>query len=325
MRKSVAPGGMRSRNLGKRVKPVAPTLRDAIPVSGDRQLLDAVLDAAASLIVVIDASGRLVRWNRACETLLGYSAADMGQPDAMLDIIPARERRVAQAAMAALMAGESPVRAEFHWRTRDGQLRLIDWSTTALTAPDGEVSYLVGTGIDVTEARRSDAERLEAEDQLRHMADHDALTGLFNRRRFEEELERHIARGRRYGAGGALLLLDLDDFKRVNDGYGHRAGDQVLTAIAEVLRRRLRETDVVARFGGDEFAVLMPQGGRVEAAELANVLANAVHREVHTPSGPLEVSVGFTVLGEGLTSDEVLSQADDAMYADKGSGARRSA
>ena len=94
---------------------------------------------------------------------------------------------------------------------------------------------MVGTGIDVTDARQVDAERAAAEARLRHMADHDALTGLFNRRRFEEELERHIAHGRRYGMGGALLLLDLDDFKRVNDEFGHRAGDRVLTAVAVVL------------------------------------------------------------------------------------------
>ena len=85
---------------------------------------------------------------------------------------------------------------------------------------------MVGTGIDVTESARWASERVAAEERLRHIADHDALTGLFNRRRFEEELDRHIAHGRRYGIGGALLVIDLDDFKQVNDGYGHRAGDR---------------------------------------------------------------------------------------------------
>src|SRR4051794_38855433 len=106
---------------------VQPTLRDTIPVSGDRQLLDAVLDAAASLIVVVDADGRLVRWNRACETLLGYSAAEVRAPHELLDLIPGPERAVAQDAMRALSQGQSPVRAEFHWRSREGELRLIEW------------------------------------------------------------------------------------------------------------------------------------------------------------------------------------------------------
>jgi len=296
---------------------VVPSLRQTIPVSGDSELLDAVLDAAASLIVVVDAQGRLVSWNRACEELLGYNAADLDSPTALLDLVPADERHIAEDGMRALRAGDSPVCAEFHWRTRDGDLRLIEWSTTALTGPDGRVTYMVGTGIDVTDARQLEAEREAAEMRLRHVADHDALTGLYNRRRFEEELDRHIAHGRRYGMGGALLLLDLDDFKRVNDEFGHRAGDRVLTGVAVVLRHRLRESDIVARFGGDEFAVLMPVGGVEDATELAELLAGAIRSDVPTPAGPLSASVGIALFGDLSTADQVLSQADDAMYGQK--------
>jgi diguanylate cyclase (GGDEF)-like protein/PAS domain S-box-containing protein len=303
--------------LGNKGFAVVPFLRDTIPLSGDSELLDAVLDAAASLIVVLDAEGRLVRWNRACEALLGYTAAELDSRNALFDLIPADERHIAEAGMRRLRAGESPVRAEFQWRTRDGDLRLIEWSTTALIGPDGEVTYLVGTGIDVTEARQLELERTAAEVRLRHVADHDALTGLFNRRRFEEELDRHIALGRRYGMGGALLLLDLDDFKRVNDEFGHRAGDRVLTGVAVVLNHRLRESDIVARFGGDEFAVLMPVGGVAEATELADLLAAAIRLDVPTPAGPLFASVGIALFQELSTADEVLSRADDAMYAQK--------
>ena len=292
-------------------------MRHTIPVSGDSELLDAVLDAAASLIVVVDARGGLVRWNRACEALLGYTAAELDAPDALLDLIPAEERHIAVEGMRALRAGESPVRAEFQWRTRDGDLRLIQWSTTALTGPDGKVTYMVGTGIDVTDARRLELERTAAEVRLRHMADHDALTGLFNRRRFEEELDRHIALGRRYGMSGALLLVDLDDFKRVNDEFGHRAGDRVLTGVAVVLNHRLRESDLLARFGGDEFAVLMPVGGVAEATDLADLLAAAIHADVPSPAGPLTASVGIALFEDLSTADEVLSRADDAMYARK--------
>ena len=276
-----------------------------------------MLDAASSLIVVVDADGRLVRWNRACESLLGVRPTELEAPCALLELMPAAERHIVEEGAAALRAGESPVRAEFHWRTRDGDLRLIEWSTTALTGPDGEVTYMVGTGIDVTEARRLDDERVAAEARLRHMADHDPLTGLFNRRRFEEELERHVAHGRRYGMSGALLLLDLDDFKQVNDNFGHRAGDGVLTAVAVVLRHRLRESDIVARFGGDEFAVLMPVGGGMEATELAELLTSAVERDVSSPAGPLSASVGIALVGKHSTPDELLSQADHAMYAEK--------
>jgi diguanylate cyclase (GGDEF)-like protein/PAS domain S-box-containing protein len=292
-------------------------MRGTNPIFGEGQLLDAVLDAAASLIVVVDADGRLVRWNRACEELLGYRQAALEAPYALLDLVPAAERRKVEEAMRALMAGESPLEIEFHWRTSAGELRLIEWSMTALTGRDGQIAYMVGTGIDVTAARSWSEERVASEARLRHMADHDALTGLYNRRRFEEELERHIAHGARYGMSGALLMLDLDDFKQINDGHGHRAGDRVLTAVAVVLRNRLRASDIVARFGGDEFAVLMPVGGTPEAEELADLLAAAVHRDVPTPAGPLTASVGIALLDESSTADEILSRADDAMYADK--------
>jgi diguanylate cyclase (GGDEF)-like protein len=241
----------------------------------------------------------------------------------LLDLVPAEERPVAEAALEELAAGESPVRTEFHWRTRGGELRLIEWSNTALTDRDGSVTHVVGTGIDVTETREWAAERVASEERLRHIADHDGLTGLYNRRRFEEELDRHIVHGRRYGMDGALLIIDLDRFKQVNDGHGHRAGDRVLAAVAGVLRARLRESDILARFGGDEFAVLMPHGGAAEAAELANLVVNAVRREVATPAGPLDASVGYALFEDATTSsDEVLSRADDAMYADKAEGAR---
>jgi diguanylate cyclase (GGDEF)-like protein/PAS domain S-box-containing protein len=286
-------------------------------------MLDAVLDAASSLILVADPHGTLVRWNRACEELLGYTAAELQAPRALLDLVPREERPIAEAALAALAAGESPVRTEFHWRTRDGELRLIEWSNNALTEPDGSVTHVVGTGIDVTETREWDAERVATEERLRHIADHDGLTGLYNRRRFEQELDRHIVHGRRYGMDGALLVIDLDRFKQVNDGHGHRAGDRALAAVAGVLRARLRESDILARFGGDEFAVLMPHGGAAEAAELANLLVNAVHHEVSTPAGPLEASVGYALFEDATTSsDEVLSRADDAMYADKAASGR---
>jgi diguanylate cyclase (GGDEF)-like protein/PAS domain S-box-containing protein len=284
-------------------------------------MLDAVLDAATSLIVVADPDGTLVRWNRACEQLLGYTAAELDGPLALLDLVPHEERLIVVAALEALSAGESPVRTEFHWRTRGGERRLIEWSTTALTGPDGSVTHLVGTGIDVTETRQWAAEREAAEERLRHIADHDALTGLYNRRRFEQELDRHIVHGRRYGIDGALLVIDLDRFKEVNDGHGHRAGDRVLAAVAAVLRARLRESDILARFGGDEFAVLMPHGGAAEAAELANLMVNAIRRDVSTPAGPLDASVGYALFEDATTSSsEVLSRADDAMYADKAHG-----
>jgi diguanylate cyclase (GGDEF)-like protein/PAS domain S-box-containing protein len=286
--------------------------RDPVPSLGD-PLLDAVLDAAASLIIVGDDEGRLLCWNHACEELSGYTAEEIGRSPAILDrLVVEDDKDRAGSVVDALAGGESPVLMETRWRTRSGDVRLISWSCTGLTAPDGRITHVVATGIDVTERRR-------LERRLRHLADHDALTGLINRRRFQEELERHLAEGRRYGLGGALLVLDLDGFKEVNDNHGHSAGDHVLCEVAEVLRSRLRESDIVARLGGDEFAVLLPRETAEEAELVCRALERAIPAEVAVPAdGRIEVSVGFAPFADGVESvDDVLTAADASMYAAK--------
>src|SRR5215204_5681486 len=135
--------------------------RDTVPIAGD--LLDAVLDAAASLIVVVDAAGRLVRCNRACERVSGYGERDLRDAPLQELLVPADEHEVAAAR---LTAGESPVTYELHWRRRDGELRLISWSTTALTDADGRVTHLVSSGQDVTDERRAATERAAVEERL---------------------------------------------------------------------------------------------------------------------------------------------------------------
>ena len=283
---------------------------DTVPAESDR-LLDAVLDAAASLIVVVTPAGELLRWNRACERLLGYTAEELRGGNGLQLLVPEDEHERVRDVLAALVRGESPVPLELHWRTKRGELRRIAWSNTALTAPDGRVSHVVATGIDVTDARAM-------EQRLRRLADYDALTGLVNRRRFEEELNRHLARGHRYGLEGSLLVLDLDNFKQINDSHGHREGDRVLSAVAGALALRMRESDTVGRIGGDEFAVLLPRGGRTEAQRVVGSLREAI-AAVATPNRrELRVSIGHAEFGPDTESvDDILSAADAAMYADK--------
>jgi diguanylate cyclase (GGDEF)-like protein/PAS domain S-box-containing protein len=285
---------------------------ETVPLSGD-PLVEAVLDAAASLIIVVDAQGRLLCWNRACERLSGYNMRELsGGEDVLERLVPEDERPRAIGVLDAVARGESPVTVEVHWRTRSGDVRLIAWSCTGLTAPDGAVTHVVATGIDVTERR-------SLERRLRHLADHDDLTGLINRRRFQDDLERHLAEGLRYGMTGALLLLDLDEFKAVNDTHGHSAGDRVLQGVAEALRSRLRGSDIVARLGGDEFAVLLPRGGAETAERVSEALRQAIPAEVQAPDGQrVEVSVGYAPFEDGVASvDDVLSAADASMYAVK--------
>ncbi len=185
---------------------------------------------------------------------------------------------------------------------------------------DGDVAGRVWSFRDVSERKRFEA-------QLVHVANHDPLTGLFNRRRFDEELDRQLSEAQRYGRRGALLFLDLDQFKDVNDSLGHRAGDDLLTSLAVLLRQRLRDTDVIGRLGGDEFAVLVPHANAEQAAAVARDLLDAIR--IHTfaiGGGPLgiTVSVGIALFPEhGVSAGELLSRADMAMYRAKEEGRNR--
>src|SRR5205823_90280 len=119
----------------------------------------------------------------------------------------------------------------------------------------------------------------------RHRAEHDPLTGLANSRRFTEELGRWISYIGRYGGQCAVMVLDLDRFKRVNDALGHKAGDELLARVAHLLTERLRETDVVGRWGGDEFTVLLPRTSYADAGRVATELLEMVPREAAIVSG----------------------------------------
>ena len=159
--------------------------------------------------------------------------------------------------------------------------------------------------------------------ELERQAGQDALTGLGNRRRFEEDLAATMARSRRDATTGALLMLDLDRFKQVNDSHGHPAGDRLIQEVAEALRRRTRTSDSLARLGGDEFAVILPRCSREEAVIAAESIAGEIRRH-HPPDGvePVTVSIGVAMFGRGVNTSvaTVIADADAAMYAAKDEG-----
>ncbi|HXS46361.1 MAG TPA: GGDEF domain-containing protein, partial [Solirubrobacterales bacterium] len=165
------------------------------------------------------------------------------------------------------------------------------------------------------------AERTEAE--LRYLADHDSLTGLLDRRRFRAELDQYVSFSARYGGRGAVMIVDIDGLKGVNDSLGHHAGDNLIRQVAEVMRERVRGTDIVARLSGDEFAILMPQTDVEGAMQLGEDLRSQVAESVHptSDSAPATISVGITMFGGSEKGAEaVLVAADQAMYTAKEGG-----
>ncbi len=171
-------------------------------------------------------------------------------------------------------------------------------------------------------------ERDAALAQLAAMSETDPLTGIGNRRGFEARALAAIAAAHRAGQGAAVLLLDLDRFKAINDGFGHPIGDAVLRATAETLARTVRSEDVLGRLGGEEFAVLVPRAGKDAAAALGERLRLAVREGVRhpDPGARVTLSAGLALLGEGppaLALNAALAAADQALYAAKRAGRDR--
>jgi diguanylate cyclase (GGDEF)-like protein/PAS domain S-box-containing protein len=191
-------------------------------------------------------------------------------------------------------------------------------TTSVVRDEDDKPLHIVTQVQDISE-RRELARRLE------YVVDHDFLTGLLSRRHFEQELARETERSKRYGTPGAVMLIDLDNFKDVNDTFGHRAGDDVLKGVASLLRQRLRQTDVVARVGGDEFAVLLTQTNAEQVLVVADEVVRALGRQTAVLADQrihLTASIGIAMF-DGRSDVEVLANADLAMYEAKETGRNR--
>ena len=278
-------------------------------------------EEGAAGMAIVSPDGRLLRVNRALCAITGHQPAEL-EGRSMLSLLHPDDRAQHEQESERMLTGadrDRPRRAPLPARRRPRRLglRLDD----AGARRGRRALHFLTQAQDVTERRRYEAE-------LRHMADHDALTGLLNRRAFERELERHVDHVARYGPRGAAVLIDVDLFKNVNDTLGHSAGDQLIGKVADALRDRLRDGEVIARLGGDEFAVLVPDGGPEDAEQTASELLEAIRAvRISSPSGRLRnvsASIGVAPFdSRRLTGEDVLVNADLAMYEAKEAGRDR--
>ena len=279
--------------------------------AADAALVEALIDQEAPGAFELECVQRLAT---ACERL-GHNGVDcvlydLGLPDASgLQGLSAL-RAISPGVAVVVLTGDSEV------------------ATGIAALQAGAQDYLVkgkANGDTIARALRHSIERRRSEERLQYMADHDPLTGLLNRRRLEEELDRHAEQVRRYGAEGALLVLDLDHFKHINDSLGHRAGDELIVTVARLLRTRLRSSDFVARLGGDEFALLLPKGGAADARKVAEDLLAAVREHTVLSNGSARrttASIGIALFDEEgqACGNDALVSADLAMYDAKEAG-----
>jgi diguanylate cyclase (GGDEF)-like protein/PAS domain S-box-containing protein len=254
------------------------------------------------------------------ETLLGYTPQEwMADPTLWARSLHEDDREAVFAAEERLTAGER-IAIEYRLHARDGS---VVWVRDESARASDEQGRLLTEGI-LTDI----SERKAAEGRLQHLADHDGLTDLLNRRRFIEELELEIAATRRGMRSSAVVVLDVDGFKYVNDSLGHQAGDELIRAVARTLQGRLRGSDAIARLGGDEFACLLRGAAGAEADAVATELVGTLREQrfrVGEEGVRVTASAGIAALevdGEE-TADTVLAAADMAMYEAKRTGRDR--
>jgi diguanylate cyclase (GGDEF)-like protein/PAS domain S-box-containing protein len=305
------------------------THRDASEqVNADREIirtknfLDTVIDNVPAAIIVKHARDfRFAHINKKAEEYLGLlnnqvvgKSAHELFPQEGADFITKSDRRTLDGHEFETHDGNPPHAPGTSSQVTSVRKRII-------LGPDGEPEYLLSVIEDITE-------RTRAAERLAHMARHDALTGLSNRVLFTEKASEALLRLADHGERFSILLLDLDQFKSVNDSLGHPVGDALLKAVAQRLRHTLRETDLVARFGGDEFAILQAFDG--DQREAAIGLANRVHNTISTPfeidghQVIIGTSIGIACAPEhGTDIDQLMKCADLSLYRAKSDGRNR--
>ncbi|MBP2325085.1 diguanylate cyclase (GGDEF)-like protein/PAS domain S-box-containing protein [Kibdelosporangium banguiense] len=420
--------------------------RSAQQLQAEHDFIDAIVNVAGSLVIVFDREGRIVRFNKTCETTTGYTFDQVAGRTFWEVFLPEYERGPAEAYYRSLKPSSFPEQFEYTWVRQDGAEICVEWSNAGLVNDEDEVTHVIATGIDVTAKRaaerdlqdaqerfrqafehasigmclvakgarfiqvnpalckmlgrtkqelldmsvqdvthpddfavggvavaammagsdepfhgvkryyhadghivwgqvtvcvvRSDkgplylvtqiediTERRAAEARLVHQALHDSLTGLPNRALLMDRLKQVLARADRHPSLTAVVFIDLDGFKDINDSLGHDVGDHVLREMARRISQQVRPADTVARLGGDEFVVLCSDlQNEQNAVEISERLTSAVAKPVTVGGYEVEVtaSLGISLSdGEALTPEDMLRNADAAMYGAKTQGKNR--
>jgi len=282
--------------------------------------LAAVVESTDDAIFSQTLDGVIMSWNRAAERLYGYTADEaVGRSVTML--VPSDSTEEIPEILARLRRGEGLVQYETVWQRRDGTRVDVSLTISPITEASGIVAAAT-IGRDITERKRVEETLRRLNAELEHKAYHDALTGLPNRALFADRLRQALARARRYRTRVAVLLIDVNGFKRINDTFGHDVGDTVLVEIARRIQGCLRQTDTAARWGGDEFSVILTDVRRPEDAARAVNHVTAAFRPSIVVDGRRELhvtlSVGISLFPvDGVAPDELVRSADNAMYRTK--------
>jgi diguanylate cyclase (GGDEF)-like protein/PAS domain S-box-containing protein len=274
------------------------------------------MDVLPSPIFIKDAAGRYVACNRAFEEYIGLPRERI-LGGTVHDVAPPDLAAVYEKADNDLMAQGGTQTYETNVRYADGSYHDVMFFKSVFTNERGEVEGISGVIFDITERKR-------LEQELAQAAREDFLTGTLNLRTFYEFANQEFARHKRHGDSFSLLLLDLDRFKEINDTLGHEAGDEALRVFVKTVRASLREQDILARTGGDEFRILLPGTSLTGAAQFAErIRADVARAKITTAKGTMTLSMSAGLSGSRAKDqgvDDVVRRADSALYEAKAAG-----
>ncbi len=304
-------------------------LRTKDTLRTSQRQLATVIRAARDAIVMVQADGAVSFWNPAAEKLFGYAEREVLGRNLHEFIVPAERREAARRGMERFSStGRGMILGDVVEMTalcRDGTTLPVEVSVARARAEEGWQA--VGIVRDVSERKRREDELERSRRSLRELAMRDALTGLFNRRHFFDRQRATLAAAARHGFPVTFCLVDVDNFKEINDSFGHLVGDRVLAEIASALQAGVREEDLVARFGGDEFCILFAHSDGEASRLAAERLRLAVKRiQVRAPRGRVvrvSATFGLATADRSIQGDALFRAADEALYQAKRRGRDR--
>jgi diguanylate cyclase (GGDEF)-like protein/PAS domain S-box-containing protein len=277
------------------------------------RLAATVFDSSTEAIIITDAQARIVKVNQAFTEITGYQADEVVGKNPRL-LSSGRHHALFYEAMWSKLVGTGQWEGEILNRRKSGEIYPSWLTLCAVKDDEGKITNFVGISVDITM-------RKEAEERLSFLANHDALTGLPNRILFSDRLQHAMARAHRDLLQMAILFLDLDQFKNVNDNFGHTMGDSLLQSVGDRLLRHIRESDTLARWGGDEFILLLE---KIRSAEEAVHVAQRILRVFAAPfvldghEIAINASIGISLFPQdGREVQSLLKNADAAMYCAK--------
>ncbi len=281
----------------------------------DRRLAKVVFEQSLEGIMVTDVDNRVLMVNRAFEQLTGYTGAELlGKLPAIID--PSRDDGAARSARAEALAASGRWAGEVWGRKKDGDAYPLAMSVASVCDAGGALSHYISILSDVSD-QKIQAARIE------QLAFYDSLTGLPNRALFLDRLEQTLANSRRHGSNGAILFLDLDRFKEINDSLGHAIGDLALAEVAKRFQQVSRKEETLARLGGDEFVLIAEGADHQTAVRIASRLQRVLVEPLDLMGQPYSVgaSIGIAFYpADGQTSEDLIKRTDIAMYQAKASG-----